>query len=74
MCVCVCTIYGAPSKARSLTSYIYIYIYEIFYWGFCFLNRAYLVNTYIFLLGILIFKGLTALRPYKSFGVNGLIR
>jgi hypothetical protein len=26
----------------------------------------------IFLLGILIFKGLTALRVYKSFGVKGL--
>jgi hypothetical protein len=26
----------------------------------------------IFLLGILIFKGLTARRPYKSFGVKGL--
>jgi hypothetical protein len=42
-------IYGAPSKARNLTSYIYIYrpyniyIYmdEIFYRGFCFLNRAF---------------------------------
>jgi hypothetical protein len=31
-------IYGAPSKARNLTSYIYIYMDEIFYWGFCFLN------------------------------------
>jgi hypothetical protein len=30
--------YGAPNKARSLTSYIYIYMDEIFYWGFCFLN------------------------------------
>jgi hypothetical protein len=28
----------------------------------------------IFLLGILIFKGLTALRLYKSSGVKGLIR
>jgi hypothetical protein len=27
----------------------------------------------IFLLGVLIFKGLTARRPYKSFGVKGLI-
>jgi hypothetical protein len=26
----------------------------------------------VFLLGILIFKGLTARRLYKSFGVNGL--
>jgi hypothetical protein len=26
-----------------------------------------------FLLGILIFKGLSARRPYKSFGVKGLI-
>jgi hypothetical protein len=26
----------------------------------------------VFLLGILIFKGLTALRLYKSFGVKGL--
>jgi hypothetical protein len=38
-------VYGAPSKAGNLTSYIYIYIYiymdEIFYWGFCFLNRAF---------------------------------
>jgi hypothetical protein len=31
--------YGAPSKARNLTSYIYMD--EIFYWGFCFLNRAF---------------------------------
>jgi hypothetical protein len=28
----------------------------------------------IFLLGILIFKGLTARRLYKSFGVKGLMR
>jgi hypothetical protein len=28
--------------------------------------------AYIFLLGILIFKGLTARRFYKSFGVKGL--
>jgi hypothetical protein len=40
-------IYGAPSKARNLTSYRYIYICvcvcvdEIFYWGFCFLNHAF---------------------------------
>jgi hypothetical protein len=36
-------IYGAPSKARNLTSYINIYIYidEIFYLGICFLNRAF---------------------------------
>jgi hypothetical protein len=33
-------IYGATSKARNLT-YIYIFFYEIFYLGFCFLNRAY---------------------------------
>jgi hypothetical protein len=33
-------IYGAPSKARNLT-YIYIYMDENFYWGFCFLNRAF---------------------------------
>jgi hypothetical protein len=32
-------IYGAPSKARNLTSYIYMD--EILYWGFCFLNRAF---------------------------------
>jgi hypothetical protein len=25
-------IYGAPSKARNLTSYIYIYIYIYIYW------------------------------------------
>jgi hypothetical protein len=30
-------------------------------------------NTHIILLGILIFKGLTARRLYKSFGVKGLI-
>jgi hypothetical protein len=29
--------------------------------------------SHIFLLGILIFKGLTAQRLYKSFGVKGLI-
>jgi hypothetical protein len=29
---------------------------------------------WIFLLGILIFKGLTARRLYKSFGVKGLMR
>jgi hypothetical protein len=29
-------IYGAHSEARNLKSYIYI-----FYWGFCFLNRAF---------------------------------
>jgi hypothetical protein len=29
-------IYGAPSKARNLT--LYIYMDEILYWGFCFLN------------------------------------
>jgi hypothetical protein len=29
--------------------------------------------TSIFLLGILIFKGLTARRLYKSFGIKGLI-
>jgi hypothetical protein len=34
-------IYGAPSKAKNLTSYIYIYMDEIFYWRFCFLNRAF---------------------------------
>jgi hypothetical protein len=36
-------IYGAPSKSRNLTSYIYIYTYmnEIFYWGFCFLNHVF---------------------------------
>jgi hypothetical protein len=33
-----------------------------------------LVFARIFLLEILIFKGLTALRLYKSFGVKGLIR
>jgi hypothetical protein len=33
---------GAPSKARNLTSRIYIYIYgRYFYWGFCLLNRAF---------------------------------
>jgi hypothetical protein len=31
-------IYGAPSKARILTSYVYG---RDFYWGFCFLNRAF---------------------------------
>jgi hypothetical protein len=36
-------------------------------WCICWFSR-------IFLLGILIFKGLTALRRYKSFGVKGLIR
>jgi hypothetical protein len=30
--------------------------------------------SYIFLLGILIFKGLTARRLYKSFGVKGLLK
>jgi hypothetical protein len=34
MCVCI---YGAPSKARNLTSYIYG---QVFYWGFPFLNHA----------------------------------
>jgi hypothetical protein len=34
-------------------------------WCICWFSR-------IFLLGILIFKGLTALRVYKSFGVKGL--
>jgi hypothetical protein len=32
-------IYGAPSKDRNLTSYIYMD--ETFYWGFCFLNHAF---------------------------------
>jgi hypothetical protein len=32
-------LYGAPIKARNVTSYIYMD--EIFYWGFCFLNRAF---------------------------------
>jgi hypothetical protein len=32
-------IYGAPSRARNVTSYIYG---PDFYWGFCFLNRAFL--------------------------------
>jgi hypothetical protein len=31
-------IYGAPSKARNLTSYIYG---RDFYWGFCLFNRAF---------------------------------
>jgi hypothetical protein len=31
-------IYGAPNKAKNLTSYIYG---RDFYWGFCFLNRAF---------------------------------
>jgi hypothetical protein len=30
-------IYGTPSKARNLTSYMD----KIFYWGFCFLNRVF---------------------------------
>jgi hypothetical protein len=33
--------YRAPSKARNLTSYIYTHMDKIFYWGFCFLNRAF---------------------------------
>jgi hypothetical protein len=33
----------------------------------------FVVSTRIFLLGILSFKGLTARRLYKSFGVKGLI-
>jgi hypothetical protein len=32
-------IYGAASKGRNLM--LYIYMDEIFYWGFCFLNRAF---------------------------------
>jgi hypothetical protein len=35
-------------------------------WCICWVSR-------IFLLGILIFKGLTARRLYKSFGVKGII-
>jgi hypothetical protein len=35
-------------------------------WCICWFSR-------IFLLGILIFKGLTALRLYKLFGVKGLM-
>jgi hypothetical protein len=31
-------IYGAPSKARNLS---HIYVDGTFYWGFCFLNRAF---------------------------------
>jgi hypothetical protein len=31
-----------------------------------------MLPPYIFLLGILIFKGLTARRLYKSFGVKGV--
>jgi hypothetical protein len=41
MCVCVCVyvcVYAATSKARNLTLYIYGWD---FYWGFCFLNRAF---------------------------------
>jgi hypothetical protein len=34
-------------------------------WCICWFSR-------IFLLGILLFKGLAARRPYKSFGVKGL--
>jgi hypothetical protein len=34
---------------------------------------AFICFSRIFLLGILIFKGLTARRRYKSFGVKGLI-
>jgi hypothetical protein len=34
--------------------------------------RAFVGFSRIFLLGILIFKGLTARRPYKSFGVKVL--
>jgi hypothetical protein len=43
-CICInlsllmSYIYGAPSKARNLTSYIFG---RIFYWGFCFLNREF---------------------------------
>jgi hypothetical protein len=33
--------YGAPSKATNLTWCMCIYMDEIFYWGFCFLNRAF---------------------------------
>jgi hypothetical protein len=33
---------------------------------------VYLLAFHAFLLGILIFEGLTARRPYKSFGVKGL--
>jgi hypothetical protein len=32
-------IYGAPSKARNLMSYMYMD--QNFYWGFYFLNRAF---------------------------------
>jgi hypothetical protein len=39
-------IYGAPSKARNLTSRIYIYMDEIFYWGFCFLSHAFISLIY----------------------------
>jgi hypothetical protein len=36
-------------------------------------NWCFVGFLHIFLLGILIFKGLTARRLYKSFGVKGLI-
>jgi hypothetical protein len=36
-------------------------------------NGVFVGFSRIFLLGILIFKGLTARRLYKSFGVRGLI-
>jgi hypothetical protein len=36
-------------------------------------NVVFVGFSRIFLLGILIFKGLTAPRLYKSFGVKGLI-
>jgi hypothetical protein len=34
-------IYGANNKARNLTSYIYIYMDENFYWEFCYLHRVF---------------------------------
>jgi hypothetical protein len=36
------------------------------------MNTVFVGFSRIFLLGILIFKGLTARRLYKSFGVKGL--
>jgi hypothetical protein len=38
------------------------------------MNNWCIVFSRIFLLGILVFKGLTARRLYKSFGVKGLIQ
>jgi hypothetical protein len=54
--VCKCVMYCCHRVSTQLRLYIYIYIY---------INK-------IILLGILIFKGLTARRLYKSFRIKGL--